>query len=82
LQIEKWKYTNVNLDGAVPAGGRIGIDFIIKSSLEDGCTLEDCRCKKCYWISVNLGIQSNGSVYGLSYYFRTKQELSDFVVYN
>ena len=82
MNIEKWKYSNVKSDGTLAQGGSVDTDFVVKNSMNNGCILNDCKCRKCFWISINLGRQGNCCVYGLTYYFKTKQEQSNFILLN
>ncbi len=82
MKIEKWKYTNVKLDGTLGHGGQIDTKFVVKNSMNNGCTIKGCKCRKCHWISINFGMQENFCVCGLTYYFRTKHEQSNFILSN
>lgn len=82
MQSEKWIHRDVDENGAVLTGGAVHAEFRVSNSIEDPCTLEGCKCRRCHWISVNLGRQDDACVYGVSYYFKTEKELLHFILDN
>ncbi len=80
MEIEKWTYENVNANGTVAIGGSVYTEFNVRSSIENSCTIDECKCRRCHWISVNLGMQDDACVYGMTYYFKTEKQLSSFIL--
>ncbi len=82
MEIKKWKYYNVKANGELLEGGSVDILFTVKISSESSCNIESCTCRKCEWISINLGIQMDGAVYGLTHYFSNQKERLNFIALN
>lgn len=82
MKLKKWNHIKVDKKGRVPGGGQIDVILLVKNSVENGCNVPCCKCTNAHWISINLGRQKNGSVHGITYFFKTREELLQYVTSN
>jgi hypothetical protein len=80
MTVKQWHHENVNRKGMLKSGGGVSIKKRITFSSKDGCTIENCKCGKGYWVCINLGYNTEKkSVTGTTLHFDSAKEYNAFI---
>ncbi len=69
--IKNWTHQNANKKGILKSGGSVKIEKGISTSLTCSCTINNCKCNKEFWLSINFGYNTKDkTVSGITFYFK------------